>query len=87
MALEVATGNQLENEVGAAVMLADFIEGDDVGVIEGRDDLGLGAKPSVEHFGGTCDARVNGFERHDAIESLVPGFVDDPHSASGDLVE
>ena len=42
---------------------------------------------SDKHFGGTCDARANRFERHDAIEPFVPGLVDDAHSAASDFVE
>ena len=63
-----------------SVGLVDFVEGADVGVIEGGGGLGF----LFEAPSGVVVAekmRRQEFQRHGAVEFGVDGFIDDTHSA------
>jgi hypothetical protein len=87
MALQVAAGDQFEDEVRAAAMLTDLVERHDVRVVERSDHLGFEAQPAERLSSRPQDACPDRLEGDDAIEPLVPGLVDKSHPAAGDLVE
>ena len=87
VALEVTPRDKLQDEIRAASLLANLVKGHNIGVIERRDDPGFGAKPPDQHFGRVGSARPNRLESDDAVEPLVPGFVNHAHSTPRDFVE
>ncbi len=70
----------------AQAPLADLVDRHDVRVVEAGGDLRLGAEAAQRHrvaeVGGPHD-----LQRDDAVETQLPGPVDDAHAAAGDLVE
>ena len=66
------------------VVLADFEDGDDAGMIEFGRRFGLGVEPFDVGFVGKL-SRQDHFQGHGAIEIHLPRLVDDPHAAAGDL--
>jgi hypothetical protein len=76
----------LHGEEALAVGLFDRIDGDDVGVVEGRDrlHLALEAGEAVRILG---EGGRQGLERDLAMQALVLGEEDDPHAALAQLLE
>ena len=57
----------IHREEGIALVLAHFVDGDDVGMLQARGGFGLRAK--ARYFRGAGEfARQNHFQRHDAIK-------------------
>ena len=81
---ETAPGDEFQGEVREPLVVAVFVDLDDSRVldlgdgagldVESRDLVGRGVRPGKDHF-----------ERDQAIQPDVPGFVDDAHAASADL--
>jgi len=71
-------------EVGAALLLAGGVDGDDVRVAEAGEglDLALEAGPGV---GARLAPGVEELEGDEAVEAGVAGPVDDAHAAAGEL--
>ena len=66
---QVRALDQLADQIGAAVVLAELVEGDDSGVVEPRGGVGLAQHPP----GGVVG---DGFDGDPAAEPLVPGTMD-----------
>ena len=62
-------------------MFADFVDGDDVGVVETGGGLGLVVK-AVAGFGGTEAFLLDHFEGDDPAGVFLLGFINDAHSSS-----
>src|ERR1039458_2812504 len=78
--------HQLHDDVGLPVLLADFMDGDDVGVVQRRSRFGLlhEARAAV----GIGTARFSQqFDGDETIQALVPGLVDPTHAALADLFQ
>jgi hypothetical protein len=70
-------------EVEHVVVLAGVVDRDDVGVVQGRRDLGLGGEPAAERFvAGELGSQE--LERDGALQGDVRGAVDDTHPAAPD---
>ena len=67
-------------------MLSHLIDGRDVRMIEAGGRLGLHAEAAQLVGRGTLSGK-NHLERHDAVQADLPGPVNDPHAAAGDLIE
>ena len=74
------------DEERPAVLLADVVDLDDVGVLEPRDGLGLGAEAGRLGRPGVA-ARQDHLERDLAIEADVPRPVDHAHPAAAELLQ
>jgi hypothetical protein len=61
----------------------DLVDGNDIGVLKARGDLGLPMEACDEGLGGIY--RANDLEGDSSPERRVFGFIDDPHSAAGDF--
>jgi hypothetical protein len=83
---QVPAVNELHAEVLLAVVLADLVDGDDVGVVERGDGLGLPAE-ALALLGGGQLAREDHLEGDDAVERHLARLVHHPHPAAGDLFE
>ena len=82
--LEARAFDQLHDEVGHVLVLADVVDGDHVRVAEG----GRGAGLAEEALAGVADLVVGAedLDRHRALEVRVPGAEDDAHAAAADLL-
>ena len=81
MAVDVGHGDE-----GAAFDLFDFVNGADVGVVEGGGGLGF-AREARADFGIGDQMRGQKFQGHGAVQARVFGFVDDAHAAAAELGE
>jgi hypothetical protein len=83
---EGLAGQVLHDEVHPAALLADVVEGADVGVGDGRDRAGLVLEAGPRHGVG---GHVGGqhLERHHALEAGVEGPVDLAHAPGADEPE
>ena len=69
-----------------AVVLADFVNRHDIGMIEIRRGFGFGAK--TLHFGRSRQlTRTDHLERHDAIHTYLAGIVHHSHPTFSDFAE
>ena len=84
--VEASALDEFHGEIGAAVEFADFIDGDDVGMIEMRDRLGFDTKPA-ESVGVGGLVEQDHLEGDFAIQANLPRQVDDPHAAAGNLAK
>ena len=67
-------------------MLADFVDGDDVGVVELGSGFGFAAEAGqVGPRGG--GAGEDDLEGDDAVEAFLPGAIDDAHAAAAEFFE
>ena len=66
--------------------LADLVNRHDVRMIELGGRLGFGQEPLLFQLGSMLP-RPRHLEGDDAVQFLVPGLVDNPHPAAGDLRE
>jgi hypothetical protein len=81
---QAAAVDQLHGEERLALVLADFVDGHDVGVVEGCDGGGLGAE-ALQVGGRGLRAGAEHLEGDDPAQALLAGLVDDAHAAAGDL--
>jgi hypothetical protein len=84
--VQAAAIDQLHGEVGPAVILADVVDGDDVGVVE----VARGRRLDVEALQGVGrprQAAQDHLEGDLAVDAHLPGPVDDAHAAARDLAE
>jgi hypothetical protein len=68
------------------VMLADFVDGDDVRVLKAGGGFGLGAKTLHERIAGET-AEQQHLHRDDSVQGKLPGAIDDAHATAGDFVQ
>ena len=81
---EVAPDDELHAEVALTFVLADFIDGDDAGVVEKRDGLGLVLKPTQLGVVGQ-EPGLHHLEGDRPVEADLPGPVDHAHAAPPQL--
>ena len=81
---EVRPGDELQDEEGAPLGLADFVDLDEVGVRQGRGSPGLD-REALEGLLGPGSAREELLDRDEAIQLRIPGAIDDAHSAASQL--
>jgi hypothetical protein len=86
VAAEWPSLDQLHAKERQPVLLADLVDGHDVGVFQAGGVFRLGAEALHRVFG--CQlAREDHLERHDAVKALLPRLVDHAHAAAGDLLQ
>ena len=78
--------HQLHDDVGLPVLLADFMDGDDVGVVQRRSRFGLLHEARAAVGIGTAHFSQQ-FDGDETIQALVPGLVDPTHAALADLFQ
>ena len=76
---------ELHDEERAAVLLADIVDGADVGVIQRRRGARLAAE-SGQGLGIVGEVRRQELQRDEALQPRILGFVDDAHSAAAQLL-
>ena len=83
---EAAALGEFQREIGAMVVLADGVDGDDVRMSQPGDGVGFGPKPFDLLLGRelTFD---EGLEGHEAAELPVVGLEDDPHGPPAQFIE
>src|SRR5262245_12927612 len=81
---QAAAGHELQDKVRPARGLADIEDLDDVGMLQASDHRGLCAK-AVQVLGFGVTPGQDHLERHSAMETELPGLVDDAHAASSQL--
>ena len=83
---QAAARDEFQREERPAVGLADFVDLDDVGVVEAGDDLRFGEETGV--FRRSVAAIVQDhLEGDDAVELELAGLVDDAHAAAAQLAK
>ena len=70
----------------SVLMLRDFENRDDAGMIQIRRRFGLGVKPFDIVFAGQLPGQDH-LQRDDAVQADLPSFVDHAHPAAGDLFQ
>ena len=80
---QAAAGHELEDEVRPARGLADVVNLDDVGMLQAGEHRGLRAKAGQVLRAG-LDPGQDHLQRHGAIETELPGLVDDAHAAAAE---
>ena len=83
---EGASLEQFHGDEGSALVVADFVDGADVGVVEGRGGARL-AREAVEGVGALADAVGKELEGDLSAELRVEGAIDDTHAALAEAVE
>ena len=78
--------DELQREERQAVVLADLVDLDDVGVLQPGDRLGLGAEAGQLAGPAWPPARII-FRATTPVEADLPGLVDDAHAAAAQLAE
>ena len=76
--------DKLQGDEGLAGSLADFVNLDNVGVLQPRHGPGF-AVEALALFAGTVGAEQ--LQGHDAVETLMPGLEDDAHAAASHFFE
>ena len=77
---------EFHHEERASVLLADIVDGADVGVIQRRCGTRLAAEPS-KSLGILGEVRGQGLQRSEALQPRVLSFVDHAHSAAAQLLD
>jgi hypothetical protein len=77
---------QIHGGIGGAAIGPEVVDGEDVGVREGGDGLGLALEPP-QGFGVGGDALGEDLERHDPVELAVSGAVHLAHAARAERGE
>ncbi len=87
VALELATADEFHRDVPDALVLADFVDRDDVGVRQPPGSLRLAAKAGNHRLGMLAGelVRANRLERDDALDHGVEPLVDDAHGTAAEL--
>ncbi len=84
--LERRTFQVLHGDESFAVLLANVVDGADVGMIEGRRGLGLALETSQRlRFAGHLVGQE--FQRNEAVQAGVLGFVDNAHATAAKLFQ
>ena len=83
--VQAAAGAELQREERLALVLADLVDLDDVGVLQAGDGLRLGAE-AVALVAPGMAAGQDHLESDEAVESELPRLVDDAHAAAADLL-
>ena len=86
MRIEIAALDELHGEVVLPFMLADFVDGHDVRMIQPRRRLRLALKAGDLLRRGELPG-PDALQGDDAIEADLPGLVDDAHAAAADLLQ
>ena len=84
--LEGYAVEELHGNEGLLAVLADFVDGADVGMIEGGGGARLAAK-TLQSLGIAGEIVGQEFERDEAAECGVLGLIDDTHAAAAQLFE
>src|SRR5262249_54095617 len=82
--VETAALDQLHGEVVLPLVGADFVDGDDVRMVQAGRRLRLAAETLHVVIRGEL-ARANHLQGHRTIQAGLPGSVNDAHAAVGDL--
>ena len=83
---QAAAGQKLHREERVALAFADFVNLDDVQMLQTRGGAGLSMKACQLFF--PCErSRQHHLERHDPVEPKLVGPVDNPHPAPADLLQ
>ena len=77
---------ELHDEERAAVLLADIVDGADVGVVQRRCGARLAAE-SGQGLGIFREVRRQELQRDEALQPRILGFVHDAHSAAAQLLD
>ena len=78
--------HQFHHDEGLAVVLADFVNGDDVGMVQRRSSFGLLDEASAAV--GISAARFGQqFDGDQAFQARIPGLIDPAHTTLTDLFE
>ena len=86
--LEAAALEQFQGKVGLAVVVADLVDLDEVGVLKLGHRPRLGQEPRQVHVSrGQVPARPDHLQGHQALELKVAGLVDDAHAPLAQLAE
>ena len=67
-------------------MRADFIDGNNSGMLQSRSRFGFG----FETFDVVLGRQMSGenhFDGHNSVQTLLPGFVDDPHPTTAEFLQ
>ena len=83
---EIETVDEFHDEEAAAGGLAEVVDGDDVGVIEGGEGFGFGGEAGGEGWVGGA-FRGEEFEGDEPVEGALSGFEDDAHAAAAEAFE
>ena len=78
--------HEFHGEEGAVAAVADFVDLDDVGVLEEGHDPRLAQKPRPLLLRPRT-GRKDGLQGHDAVQGDLPGLVDDGHPAAAHFLE
>jgi hypothetical protein len=78
--------DQFHGDERLSVHLADLVDGDDAGVMKPRGCLGFGAEAGFEVRSGPRSGEQH-LDGNPAVQSALPGFVDDTHSPAANLTE
>ncbi len=84
--LEGGTIEEFHSDIAAAFVLANFVDGTDVGMVEGGSGAGLTAK-AFKGLGVASEIFGKEFEGDEAAEFGVFRFVDDAHAAATEFFE
>ena len=83
---QAAAGHELEDKVGPPCGLADIVNLDDVGMLQASERRGLCAKAGQVLRAG-LEPGQDHLQRHGAIETELPGLVNDAHAAAADFLD
>jgi hypothetical protein len=81
-----ASLDEVHGEERLAIVLANVVNGDDVGMLQRRGGAGLGPKP-LEEVGATELAKREQLERDHAVELELPGPVNGAHASAANFFE
>src|SRR5262245_36163908 len=81
---QAAAGHELKDKVRLARSLADIVNLDNVGMLQASERRGLCAKAGQVLRAG-LEPGQDHLQRHSAIETELPGLVDDAHAPSSQL--
>ena len=84
--LEGGTVEVLHDDVGAAFLIADVVDGADVGMVESGGGAGF-ALEAAQSLRVAGDLVGEKFEGDEAVEASVFGFVDHAHAATAEFLE
>src|SRR5262252_10637500 len=80
---EVFAGNVIHGEEMLALLFADFVDANDVGMTQPGGKFGFALK-ALDIDGRSEETRRNSFDGDEAFETGLPGFIDYAHAAAGD---
>ena len=78
--------DEIHREIMLPFVCADFVDGDDVRMLQLRRRFRLGAKPAHLRVARQPSGQ-NHFHRHDAVEIHLPRLPDHAHAAARDLLQ